>query len=59
MPGTRDNPYDLIVVGGGINGAAIARDAVMRGLSVALFEMRDFSTGATWASSGMIHGGLR
>lgn len=57
--GTRDNPYDLIVVGGGINGAAIARDARLRGLSVALFEMRDFSTGATWASSGMIHGGLR
>lgn len=57
--GSRDNPYDLIVVGGGINGAAIARDAVMRGLSVALFEMRDFSTGATWSSSGMIHGGLR
>ena len=59
MLGTRDNPYDLIVVGGGINGAALARDATMRGLSVALFEMRDFSTGATWASSGMIHGGLR
>lgn len=57
--GSRDNPYDLIVVGGGINGCGIARDAVMRGLSVALFEKNDFSTGATWASSGMIHGGLR
>ena len=59
MPGTRDNPYDLIVVGGGINGAAVARDATMRGLSVGLFEMKDLSAGATWASSGMIHGGLR
>lgn len=60
MPlGDRDNPYDLIVVGGGINGSAIARDATLRGLRVALFEMRDLSTGATWSSSGMIHGGLR
>lgn len=57
--GTPDNPYDLIVVGGGINGCGIARDAAMRGLDVALFEKNDFSTGATWASSGLIHGGLR
>lgn len=57
--GSRDNPFDLVVVGGGINGTAIARDATLRGLNVALYEMRDFSTGATWASSGMIHGGLR
>ncbi len=57
--GTPDNPYDLVIIGGGINGAGIARDAVMRGLKVALFEKNDFSTGATWASSGMIHGGVR
>ncbi|QDG54447.1 glycerol-3-phosphate dehydrogenase/oxidase [Persicimonas caeni] len=57
--GTPQNPYDLVIIGGGINGAGIARDAVMRGLSVALFEKNDFSTGATWASSGMIHGGVR
>ncbi|TVQ98783.1 MAG: glycerol-3-phosphate dehydrogenase/oxidase [Deltaproteobacteria bacterium] len=57
--GTREQPYDLILIGGGINGAGMARDAAKRGLSVALFEQRDFSTGATWASSGMIHGGLR
>ena len=57
--GTVDKPYDLIVVGGGINGCGIARDAAMRGLDVALFEKNDFSTGATWASSGLIHGGLR
>jgi glycerol-3-phosphate dehydrogenase len=60
MPrGSRQNPYDLIVIGGGINGCGIARDAAMRGLDVALFEKHDFSTGATWASSGLIHGGLR
>lgn len=60
MPrGSPDNPYDLVVVGGGINGCGIARDAAMRGLDVALFEKNDFSTGATWASSGLIHGGLR
>jgi glycerol-3-phosphate dehydrogenase len=57
--GSPENPYDLVIIGGGINGAGIARDAVMRGLSVALFEKNDFSTGATWASSGMIHGGVR
>jgi glycerol-3-phosphate dehydrogenase len=57
--GTRDNPYDLVIVGGGINGAGIARDATLRGLDVALFEKNDFSNGATWASSGFIHGGLR
>ena len=57
--GSRERPFDLAVVGGGINGCAIARDAALRGLSVVLIEMRDFSTGATWASSGMIHGGLR
>lgn len=57
--GGRERPYDLIVIGGGINGAGIARDAALRGLSVALFEQRDYSTGATWASSGMIHGGVR
>jgi glycerol-3-phosphate dehydrogenase len=57
--GQRERPYDLIVIGGGINGAGIARDAILRGLSVALFEQRDYSTGATWASSGMIHGGVR
>lgn len=57
--GSPDNPYDLVVVGGGINGAGIARDATLRGLDVALFEKDDFSNGATWASSGFIHGGLR
>lgn len=57
--GTRDDPFDLVIIGGGINGAGVARDAAHRGLSVALFEKRDFGTGATGASSGMIHGGIR
>ncbi len=51
--------YDLIVIGGGVNGTGIARDAAMRGLSVALFEREDFGVGASGNSSWMIHGGLR
>ncbi len=52
-------PYDLIVVGGGVNGCGIARDAALRGLKVLLVEKRDFSAGATGGCSGMIHGGAR
>ena len=51
--------YDLIVIGGGINGAGIARDAAGRGLSVALCEMGDIAGATSWASSKLIHGGLR
>jgi glycerol-3-phosphate dehydrogenase len=51
--------YDLIVVGGGINGAGIARDAAQRGMSVALLEKNDFSSGTTQAPTRLIHGGLR
>ena len=51
--------YDLIIVGGGVNGAGVARDAALRGLRVALFEKGDFAQGATSNSSGMIHGGPR
>jgi len=54
-----DGYYDLIVVGGGVNGAGIARDAAMRGLSVALFEKGDFCSGTSAWSSRLIHGGLR
>ncbi len=50
---------DLIVIGGGVNGAGIARDAAMRGLKVALFEQHDLGGGTSGASSGMIHGGVR
>ncbi len=51
--------FDVLVVGGGITGAAVARDCVSRGLSVALLERRDFSYGTSSRSSKLIHGGLR
>lgn len=52
-------PFDLLVVGGGINGAGIARDAAGRGLSVMLVEKDDLSAHTSSASSKLIHGGLR
>lgn len=51
--------YDLCVIGAGINGAAIARDAAGRGLSVALIDQSDLGSATSSASSKMIHGGLR
>ena len=53
------NPYDIFVVGGGINGAGIARDAVGRGYSVGLAEMNDLASGTSSWSTKLIHGGLR
>ena len=50
---------DVVVIGGGVNGAGVARDAALRGLRVALFERNDFAFGASGNSSGMIHGGPR
>jgi glycerol-3-phosphate dehydrogenase len=58
-PPIPEGTYDIAVVGGGINGAAIARDAVLRGKSVALFEKDDFASGTSSSSSKMIHGGIR
>jgi glycerol-3-phosphate dehydrogenase len=52
-------PFDLLVVGGGINGAGIARDAAMRGLRTALVERADLASGTSSRSSKLIHGGLR
>ena len=49
----------VLVIGGGINGAGIARDLALRGVRCALVERREFGSGTSWASSGMIHGGLR
>ena len=54
-----DVEHDLLVVGGGIYGAACAWDAAQRGLTVALIEARDFASGASWNSLKTIHGGLR
>ncbi len=51
--------FDLAIIGGGINGAAIARDAAMRGLNVALIERGDFAGATSSRSSKLIHGGLR
>ncbi len=52
-------PYDVVVIGGGITGAGIARDAALRGLRVALFEKGDYGSGTSSKSSKLIHGGLR
>lgn len=54
-----DGIYDLIVVGGGITGAGVARDAAGRGLRVALIEQDDIGAGTSSRSSRLIHGGLR
>lgn len=51
--------YDLIIIGGGINGVGIAADAQGRGLSVLLCEQNDLASGTSSASSKLIHGGLR
>jgi glycerol-3-phosphate dehydrogenase len=54
-----EGPFDLAVVGGGINGTGIARDAALRGKSVILLEKDDFAQGTSSRSSKMIHGGIR
>ncbi|GAB2904097.1 glycerol-3-phosphate dehydrogenase [Paraburkholderia jirisanensis] len=55
----QDSPFDLLVVGGGINGAGIARDAAGRGLAVLLCEQDDLAAHTSSASTKLIHGGLR
>lgn len=59
MSRSEPDRHDLVVVGGGINGAGIARDAAMRGLDVLLLEQGDFGGGTSSWSSRLIHGGLR
>ena len=56
---SRRDPFDVLVVGGGITGAGIALDAASRGLSVALAERFDFASGTSSKSSKLVHGGLR
>src|SRR5438046_1990954 len=51
--------FDLAIIGGGIQGAATAREAALRGLKVALVEARDFASGTSSKSSKLVHGGLR
>jgi glycerol-3-phosphate dehydrogenase len=55
----RDDLFDVIIIGGGINGAGVARDAAMRGLSTLLVEKEDFGYGTSSRSSKLAHGGLR
>ncbi len=57
--GSAVRPYDLLIVGGGVNGCGIARDAAGRGLSVKLVEMADLGGATSSASTKLIHGGLR
>ncbi len=59
LAGLPDVTFDLLVVGGGITGAGVARDAALRGLSVALLERIDWAAGTSSRSSKLIHGGLR
>ena len=54
-----DDPYDLLVIGGGATGTGIALDAVTRGLKVALVERDDFSSGTSSKSTKLVHGGVR
>jgi glycerol-3-phosphate dehydrogenase len=55
----RADPFDVVVVGGGITGAGVALDAASRGYSVALVEKADFASGTSSRSSKLVHGGLR
>src|SRR5688500_16496531 len=54
-----ENTFDVIIIGAGINGAGIARDAAMRGLQVLLLDKGDMGGGTTSWSTRLIHGGLR
>lgn len=52
-------PFDILVIGGGITGAGIARDAAMRGFKTALIDKGDFASGTSSKSSKLVHGGVR
>jgi glycerol-3-phosphate dehydrogenase len=54
-----DGPVDIFVIGGGVNGCGIARDAAGRGFSVMLAEMGDLASGTSSAATKLVHGGLR
>jgi glycerol-3-phosphate dehydrogenase len=59
LAGIDQAPFDVVVIGGGMAGAGVARDLALRGVSVALFEKGDFASGTSSKSSKLIHGGLR
>lgn len=54
-----ETDYDVVIIGGGITGAGVARDAASRGMKVALVEASDFASGTSSRSSKLIHGGIR
>src|SRR5438094_7869670 len=54
-----EGTFDLLILGGGITGAGVALDAVLRGLRVALIDKGDFASGTSSISSKLVHGGLR
>ena len=58
-PLSRSEPWDMLIIGGGITGAGIAREAARRSLAVLLIEQKDFAWGTSSRSSKMVHGGLR
>lgn len=58
-PNHDQQPYDLLIIGGGATGTGIALDAVTRGLKVALVERDDFSSGTSSKSTKLVHGGVR
>lgn len=55
----QNEKFDVLIIGGGITGAGVARDAAMRGLKVGLIEAYDFASGTSSRSSKLIHGGIR
>ncbi len=55
----RDDAYDILIIGGGITGAGVLRDATLRGFKTALIEKNDFASGTSSKSSKLIHGGIR
>lgn len=55
----RNEPFDIVVIGGGITGAGIVRDAVLRGYKTCLIEKADFGSGTSSKSSKLVHGGFR
>jgi len=54
-----EEPFDILIIGAGITGAGVAREAAMRGMRVALVEKNDFASGTSSRSSRLIHGGIR
>ena len=55
----KNKSYDIFIIGGGVNGCGIARDASGRGMSVALAEMNDLASATSSSSTKLFHGGLR